>query len=166
MNEVVREIEAGGGKALVIKADGADAAAVKAAVAETVEHFGRLDVLVNNAGVLLLGPVADFSLEDLDRILAGARSKDCDWLEAEERTADAGATVCAPRDEVQGPPPAQASLDLPVPEDGTPLVPERPRPSPSRLATGWKRSAIMPGCSSNQPPAVLTSSSFEMNTGM
>ena len=69
-NEVVREIEAGGGKALAIKADGADAAAVKAAVAETVKHFGRLDVLVNNAGILLRGSVDDFSLEDFDRIVA------------------------------------------------------------------------------------------------
>ncbi|HEY8015386.1 MAG TPA: SDR family NAD(P)-dependent oxidoreductase, partial [Dongiaceae bacterium] len=49
--EVVAEIEAESGKALAIHADSGDAGAVKAAVAETVKVFGRLDVLVNNAAI-------------------------------------------------------------------------------------------------------------------
>jgi 3-oxoacyl-[acyl-carrier protein] reductase len=69
-NEVVAAIEAEGGKALAIKADSANSAEVKAAVAGTVEHFGHLEVLVNNAGILLRGDVGSFSLDEFDRIVA------------------------------------------------------------------------------------------------
>src|SRR6195256_5953296 len=47
---VVKEIERAGGKAIAIQADATDADAVKAAVEKTVATFGRLHVLVNNAG--------------------------------------------------------------------------------------------------------------------
>jgi 3-oxoacyl-[acyl-carrier protein] reductase len=69
-DEVVRAIEAAGSRGLAIRADGADAAAVKAAVDETVKKLGRLDVLVNNAGLAVIAPVEEFSLEDFDKLLA------------------------------------------------------------------------------------------------
>src|SRR6516162_7681307 len=68
--EVVRDIEAAGGKALAIKADAASADAARAAVAKTVETFGGIDILVNNAGVLAIAPIEKFSLEDFDRMIA------------------------------------------------------------------------------------------------
>jgi 3-oxoacyl-[acyl-carrier protein] reductase len=68
--QVVADIEAGGGRALAIRADSADADAIKAAVAQAVAAYGRIDILVNNAGVLALGPLEEFSLEDFDRTLA------------------------------------------------------------------------------------------------
>lgn len=68
--EVLRAIESAGGRALAIRADSADANAVKQAVAETVRTFGRLDVLVNNAGVLVVAPLDQFSIDDFDRMVA------------------------------------------------------------------------------------------------
>jgi 3-oxoacyl-[acyl-carrier protein] reductase len=67
---VVAAIEAEGGKALAIRADSGDVEAVKAAVAETVKAFGRLDVLVNNAAIARVGMIFDYSLEDLDEMIA------------------------------------------------------------------------------------------------
>ncbi|WP_421524970.1 3-oxoacyl-ACP reductase family protein [Pseudomonas yamanorum] len=63
-------IESKGGKALAIQADSADVVAIERAVATTVERFGALNILVNNAGILLMGTVDTFSLEDFDRMFA------------------------------------------------------------------------------------------------
>ena len=68
--EVVAAIEAAGGQALAVRADSADVAAVKRAVAETVRRLGHLDILVNNAGVLVVAPLDAFSLDDFDRMVA------------------------------------------------------------------------------------------------
>jgi len=68
--EVVAGIEAESGKALAIHADSGDAGAVKAAVAETVKVFGRLDVLVNNAAIARVGTIFDYSLRDFDEMIA------------------------------------------------------------------------------------------------
>jgi 3-oxoacyl-[acyl-carrier protein] reductase len=67
---LVSQIENEGGKALAIQADSADVAAIERAVSTTVERFGGLNILVNNAGILQLGSVDEFSLEDFDRMFA------------------------------------------------------------------------------------------------
>ena len=67
---VVRAIETEGGRALAIRADSADAEAIKSAVAETVRTYGHLDVLVNNAGIAVLKPLDEFTLDEFDRMVA------------------------------------------------------------------------------------------------
>ncbi|QGZ38162.1 3-oxoacyl-[acyl-carrier protein] reductase [Pseudoduganella flava] len=67
---LVAEIEAGGGKALAVQADAADAVTLTRAIDSVADRFGRLDILVNNAGILRLGPVEEFALEDFDRTVA------------------------------------------------------------------------------------------------
>jgi NAD(P)-dependent dehydrogenase (short-subunit alcohol dehydrogenase family) len=49
-NNVVREIIGSGGQALAVQADNEDPEALRAAISETVERFGGLELLVNNAG--------------------------------------------------------------------------------------------------------------------
>jgi len=67
--ETVGAIEDAGRSGVAIKADSADPAAIEAAVAQAVDRFGRLDIAVVNAGILLRGDVASVSVEDLDRML-------------------------------------------------------------------------------------------------
>ena len=66
---VVKEIETAGGKAIAIRADGADTAAVKSAVDETVSTFGQLDILVNNAGTAIPKPFEETTIEDMEHVL-------------------------------------------------------------------------------------------------
>jgi 3-oxoacyl-[acyl-carrier protein] reductase len=67
---LVGEVRAQGGKALAIKADSADAKAVRQAVSQAAEAFGRLDILVNSAGILIAGMVDAYDLADFDRMVA------------------------------------------------------------------------------------------------
>src|SRR6202166_1535144 len=68
-SSVVREIERAGRKAIAIQADAADAGAIEAAVEKTVATFGRLDVLVNNAGTAIPKRFEETTLEELDRLI-------------------------------------------------------------------------------------------------
>jgi NADP-dependent 3-hydroxy acid dehydrogenase YdfG len=67
--EALAERIGGAGKALVIEADITDQAEAAGAVAETVAQYGRLDTLVNNAGVMLLGPIVGAPVEEWQRMV-------------------------------------------------------------------------------------------------
>ena len=66
---VVKDIERAGGSAIAIQADAADADAVAAAVEKAVATFGRLDVLVNNAGTAIPKTFEETTLEEMDRMI-------------------------------------------------------------------------------------------------
>jgi NAD(P)-dependent dehydrogenase (short-subunit alcohol dehydrogenase family) len=66
---VAAEVEAAGGRALAVPADVTDEEQTAAAVARTLDAFGRLDALVNAAGVGSFGPVAELSLAEWERHL-------------------------------------------------------------------------------------------------
>jgi 3-oxoacyl-[acyl-carrier protein] reductase len=68
--DVVAAIKSAGGKALTLKADAADAAAIKTALDRAAREFDGIDILVNNAGIAIFAPFDQFSLDDFDRIHA------------------------------------------------------------------------------------------------
>lgn len=69
LTQVAENIRAKGGAALVVEADVSDEPGAEAAVAAAVAESGRLDIVVNNAGVLLLGPVEDAPTEEWRRMV-------------------------------------------------------------------------------------------------
>ena len=69
-DEVVRSIEAAGGRSIAIQADAGDPDAVRSAVREVVETFGGIDVLVNNAGISIGGAIDEVAFEDYQRMIA------------------------------------------------------------------------------------------------
>jgi hypothetical protein len=69
LERLVADIEAEGGTALAVPTDVTDTDAVAEMVATTREELGGLDVLVNNAGVMLLAPVVRADHEDLQQML-------------------------------------------------------------------------------------------------
>ena len=70
LDEVSGSIREAGGRAHVVSADVSEAATPARIVEETLEAFGGLDVLVNNAATIKVGPVESYSLEDIDVHLA------------------------------------------------------------------------------------------------
>ncbi|WP_405935676.1 SDR family oxidoreductase [Streptomyces sp. NBC_00726] len=66
--ETVAAITAAGGRAISVGGDIADENAMRTAFETVDSAFGGIDVVVNTAGIMVLGPVATFDLDDLDRM--------------------------------------------------------------------------------------------------
>jgi NADP-dependent 3-hydroxy acid dehydrogenase YdfG len=69
LEELAASIRDNGGKALTITADVTDQEQAKHAVSTTVEELGRLDTVINNAGVMLLGPIIEAPVEEWERMV-------------------------------------------------------------------------------------------------
>jgi 3-oxoacyl-[acyl-carrier protein] reductase len=61
---LAREVEEAGGKATAIQADSADENAINAAVSQTIETYGGVDILVNNSAILVIGTIDDEQYDD------------------------------------------------------------------------------------------------------
>ena len=70
LDEVAGSITADGGSALAVQADLTDATQAAGAVQRVVAELGRLDTVVNNAGLMLTGPVVDAPADEWERMLA------------------------------------------------------------------------------------------------
>ena len=68
--EVVNEITSAGGRALAIQADVANPEDVKELFEKTLKAFGQIDVVVNNAGIMPLSPIAKGDVETFDKVIA------------------------------------------------------------------------------------------------
>ncbi len=69
LRSVIREIEAAGGQALAIASDVTQPESVQSALAGTVEYFGRLDVVVNNAGAVVVADADHTSDEEWQHVI-------------------------------------------------------------------------------------------------
>ncbi len=66
---VVDDIQAAGGTAIALQADATDSTAVTSAVDTVVATFGRLDIVVNNAGTAIPKPFVETTLDEIDRVV-------------------------------------------------------------------------------------------------
>jgi NADP-dependent 3-hydroxy acid dehydrogenase YdfG len=70
LDALAREIRDAGGRALAVECDVTDQEQAIGLVEETVRELGRLDTVVNNAGVMLLGPIVDAPTSEWDRMVS------------------------------------------------------------------------------------------------
>src|SRR6201995_2146847 len=96
--EVVNEITSAGGRALAIQADVANHNDVKQLFEKTSKAFGQIDVVVNNAGIMSLSPIAKGDVETFDKVIAtNLRGTFLVFSQAAQHVADGGRIIAFSR---------------------------------------------------------------------
>lgn len=92
--EVVTAIKSDGGQAIAVRADVSRVDEVRRLFDQTFDHFGRLDILINNAGISIVKPIEQITEEDFDKMFAlNARGVFFSLQEAAKRISDGGRIV-------------------------------------------------------------------------
>jgi 3-oxoacyl-[acyl-carrier protein] reductase len=92
--EVVTQIESEGGQAIAVRADVSQVNEIQRLFDETFAHFGRLDILINNAGVSMVKPITEITEADFDKLFAlNARGVFFSLQEAAKRMFDNGRII-------------------------------------------------------------------------
>jgi NAD(P)-dependent dehydrogenase (short-subunit alcohol dehydrogenase family) len=68
-NDAVKEVEALGRKAISVKTDVSNKKSVESMVKEVVSNFGKIDIMVNNAGILRLGPIENMEEKEWEKVI-------------------------------------------------------------------------------------------------
>jgi len=68
--DIAQKINDSGGRAIAVKADVANEVQVKKVIERTIQEYGRLDILINNAGIIAYTPIEEITEEEWDRIMA------------------------------------------------------------------------------------------------
>lgn len=93
-DEAVTEIKAAGGQAIAVKGDVADAQDMERLFRETLKQLGRIDVVVNNAGIMPLSPIGNGDLEVFDKVIrTNLRGTFLVLAQAAQHTADGGRII-------------------------------------------------------------------------
>ena len=91
---VVHEITSAGGHAIAVQADVANAAEVESLFKKTLDTFGRIDVVVNSAGIMPLGRIANGDIEAFDKVIAtNLRGAFLVLRQAAQRVVDGGRII-------------------------------------------------------------------------
>lgn len=92
--EVVAEIEKQGGQALAIQGDISKIADIEQVFEKTIQHFGQVNILVNNAGTMFLKPITEVTEADFDKIFAtNVKGTYFACQQAAKRMADGGRII-------------------------------------------------------------------------
>ena len=92
--EVVNEIRSADGEASAIKADVSKPEEVRQLFEETIQKFGRVDVVVNNAGIMPLSPIAKGDVEAFDKVIAiNLRGTFLVFAQAAQKVAEGGRII-------------------------------------------------------------------------